>query len=72
MEYSLEELKTVHNALDKKVAKMEREREYTRFQDHKDELKTLKKEKLALKDKITQREKTENWDIQDSGIDFYE
>ena len=45
MEYSLEELKTVHNALDKKVAKMEREREGTRFQDHKDELKMLKKEK---------------------------
>ena len=52
MEYSLEELKTVHNALDKKVAKMEREREGTRFQDHKDELTILKKEKLALKDKI--------------------
>lgn len=72
MEYSLEELKTVHNALDKKVAKMEREREGTRFQDHKDELKMLKKEKLALKDKIAWREKVENWDIQDSGIDFYE
>ena len=48
MEYSLEELKTVHNALDKKVAKMERERESTRFQDHKDELKMLKKRKIKL------------------------
>ena len=32
----------------------------------------IRKEKLALKDKIAQREKIENWDIQDSGIDFYE
>ena len=71
MEYSLEELKTVHNALDKKIAKMERERETTRVQDHKDELTMLKKEKLALKDKIAWREKTADWDISDSGGDFY-
>ena len=62
----LNQLKERHNYLSKRVAKMERERERTRVQEHKDELKNLKKEKLRIKDKIA------DWDIQDSGIDFYE
>ena len=48
----LEELKQRHSYLNKKVAKMERERERTRDIDHKAELKEMKKEKLLLKDEI--------------------
>ena len=48
----LEELKQRHSFLNKKVAKMERERERTRDIDHKTELKEMKKEKLMLKDEI--------------------
>ncbi len=65
--YSKEELIEVHNALDKKIAKMEKERQTTRWQDHRDELKNLKKEKLALKDYIYNR----NWDISDSGVEDF-
>ena len=48
----LKELKQRHSYLNKRVAKMERERERTRDIEHKAELKEMKKEKLILKDEI--------------------
>jgi len=49
---SLEDLKQRHSYLNKRVAKMERERERTRDVEHKEKLKAMKREKLLLKDEI--------------------
>ena len=59
----LEELKQRHSYLNKKVAKMERERERTRDIDHKAELKEMKKEKLLLKDEIYKIENNKKSDM---------
>ena len=60
---NLQKLKQRHGYLNKKVAKMERERERTRDVAHKEMLKAMKKEKLMLKDEIHRLEQIEfNYD----------
>ena len=76
---SLEELKQRHSYLNKKVAKMERERERTRDVEHKEILKAMKKEKLMLKDEIYKIEKNKragvefesNWDEHFGGVESF-
>ena len=69
MELSLAELRLEHNKLDKKVAKMERERDHTRDPIHKEKLKQLKREKLALKDQISKLEY--NFDEHFGGVETF-
>ena len=69
---SLEKLKQRHGYLNKKVAKMERDRERTRDVAHKEMLKAMKKEKLMLKDEIHRLEQIEfNYDEHQGGVESF-
>ena len=69
---SWEKLKQRHGYLNKKVAKMERERERTRDVAHKEMLKAMKKEKLMLKDEIHRLEQIEfNYDEHQGGVESF-
>ena len=70
----INELKQRHSYLNKRVAKMERERARTRDINHKLELKEMKKEKLLLKDKIEKLEKYKkeyNFDEHQGGVETF-
>ena len=71
---NLQKLKQRHGYLNKKVAKMERERERTRDVAHKEMLKAMKKEKLMLKDeiyKIENRKFDYNFDEHFGGVENF-
>tara|TARA_Y100000004_G_scaffold94787_1_gene106207 strand:- start:1001 stop:1234 length:234 start_codon:yes stop_codon:yes gene_type:complete len=69
---NLQKLKQRHGYLNKKVAKMERERERTRDVAHKEMLKAMKKEKLMLKDEIHRLEQIEfNYDEHQGGVESF-